>query len=128
MQNNNSSTDIICVDQGFEQKLGALTDCLKGQKALDPYIHKFTDSNSIADAFIIVTATSRRHAQGLAESILTVCKEFGYEYLRMEGFDLGQWILVDCNDIIIHIFQEDARALYRLEDLCRYAPRKENKA
>lgn len=107
------------------RKTSDLAAFLDAQKAVDPFIHIFPDSASITDAFIIATATSRRHAQGLAEGILRVCKEKGHEFLRMEGFDAAQWILVDCNDVIIHIFQDDIRALYRLEDLCLHAPRKE---
>lgn len=104
----------------LDQKINDCVNFLDDQKALDPYIHRFSSPNAIADAFIIVTATSRRHAQGMAEGMLRLCKEKGYEYLRMEGFDSAQWILVDCNDIIVHIFQADTRDLYRLEDLCRH--------
>lgn len=109
----------------LERKIRDLATSLDAQKAVDPFIHIFPAYGSIADAFIILTATSRRHAQGLAEGILRVCREKGHEFLRMEGFDAAQWILVDCNDVIIHIFQDETRALYRLEDLCQYAPPKE---
>lgn len=105
---------------GLEQKIKDFESFLEAQKALDPLTFRLTAANAIADAFIIVTATSRRHAQGLAEGILSVCRENGHQFLNMEGFDTGQWILVDCNDVIVHIFQQDSRDLYRLEDLCRH--------
>ncbi len=107
------------------RKVSDLGTFLDAQKAVAPFIHIFPDSGQLADAFIIVTATSRRHAQGLAEGLLRLCKERSHEFLRMEGFDAAQWILIDCNDVIIHIFQDETRALYRLEDLCQHAPTKE---
>lgn len=112
---------------GLDQKISDIETFLDEQKAVEPYIHRFHEPNAIADAFIIVSATSRRHAQGLAEGVLRVCKDKGHEYLRMEGFDTGQWILVDCNDVIVHVFQEDTRNLYRLEDLCRHASEEKEK-
>ncbi len=99
-------------------RLAAMRDFLEGQKALDPFIHIFDDGNPIADAMIVASATSRRHAQGLAEGLLRLCPDIGQQFLRMEGYDKGSWILLDCNDVIAHIFLADARAMYRLEDLC----------
>ena len=69
------------------------------------------------DAVIIVTATSTRHAQSLANGILDYAGQHGYEYRRMEGYTHGVWILVDLNDIIIHIFKEEERMLYGIEHL-----------
>ena len=44
-------------------------------------------------------------------------KEAGMEYLGMEGYNTGNWILVDCNDILVHIFQSESRSFYNLEGL-----------
>ena len=100
-----------------EARLERLSKVLEDQKALDPLIFRTKETNDIADAIIIATATSRRHAQGLAKALADASRSSGQKYARMEGFDAAQWILIDCNDIIIHIFQEDTRALYRLEEL-----------
>jgi ribosome-associated protein len=48
--------------------------------------------------------------------------EHGYELLGMEGYQVGTWILVDGNDVVIHIFQEQARFFYHLEGLWAGAP------
>lgn len=112
---------------GLRDRLAALSGFLADQKATDPFVHIFNDGNSVADAMIVVTASSGRHAQGLADGILRLCPEKGQDFLRMEGYDGASWILMDCNDVIIHIFQADIRAIYRLEELCRQpsATRKE---
>lgn len=100
-----------------ESRLVALTAVLDEQKALQPFVHRMGHNNDIADAVIVATATSRRHAQGLARALADASRASGQKYARMEGFDAAQWILIDCNDIIIHIFQEDVRDLYRLEEM-----------
>lgn len=96
----------------------AMRDFLEGQKAENVFVHAFSQPNAVCDAIIIATATSRRHAKGLADGLLALCRECRHEFLRMEGYEEAQWVLVDCNDIIVHIFQPDVRQLYALEDLC----------
>ena len=59
-------------------------------------------------------AYSRR---SLADGLSELCKQEKFEILRTEGYQEGQWVLVDLNDIIVHIFQEPVRELYRLEAL-----------
>ena len=58
-----------------------------------------------------------RHAQSLANGVNQLCGEKNYEFLRMDGYTVGQWILVDCNDFVVNIFQADTRGLYKLEAL-----------
>lgn len=72
------------------------------------------------DCMILVTATSMRHAQGLADGLVSLCHEKGQEFLHMEGYNSAQWILLDLNDVLVHIFLEDTRRLYGLETLWGY--------
>ena len=97
-----------------------LTQCIawldekKGQDILALDTHGI---NAIAESLIIVTAKSARQAQALADHVLAKCKETGYEYLGMEGYRNGQWILVDLNDILLNIFHHEKRDYYNLEGL-----------
>ena len=61
--------------------------------------------------------------EAIAARILELCKERKFEFLRMEGYQTGLWILVDLNDVIVHIMQEAERDLYHLESLWRDAER-----
>lgn len=100
---------------------------LEDQQALAPEVARLPADYALADAMIIAGASSGRHAQGLADAISRLCAEKGYEMLGMEGQERGEWILVDCNDIIVHILQDESRSLYRLEELwARGARHKEN--
>ncbi len=79
--------------------------------------------SAFAEAMIVVTARSMRHAQSLAEAVQLFCKEHNFEFLRIEGKQLGQWILLDLNDVVIHIFQASVRDLYKLEQLWQELPK-----
>ncbi|MFW5733727.1 MAG: ribosome silencing factor [Oceanidesulfovibrio sp.] len=69
------------------------------------------------EAAILVTGTSQRHAKALADAVLDTCREENIEYLGMEGYKGGLWILMDLNDLLIHIFQGEGRSLFNLEGL-----------
>lgn len=88
---------------------------LEDRKALDIVLVRL--ENTFADAMIVVTAPSRRAAKGLADAVGQFCHENRHEFFGMEGYELGEWILVDCNDVIINIFLEETRDLYKLEEL-----------
>lgn len=103
------------------EKLQTITDWLIEKKGGDVLALDITQYNTFTEGIIIVTASSIRHAQGLADHLLQEAKTANYEFLHMEGYQAGQWILLDMNDLVIGIFQEDARGLYRLEDLWKTA-------
>lgn len=103
-------------------KVAAIAGWLEDKKAEDILALDISGENTIYDAVVIATAASVRHARGLVEHVLQSASERGYDYLRMEGNAVGQWILLDLNDVIVHIFQPDSRALFRLDDLWPSAP------
>ena len=71
----------------------------------------------MADEILIATGTSRTHVLALADAVQQALKKAGAPRVSSEGEEEGQWVLVDGGDIIVHIFQPDARAHYRLERL-----------
>ena len=99
------------------EKTAALLHFVQDHKGQNPVVLNLSQHNAFAEAMLIVTATSVRHAQSLAEGISTFCKEQNFEFLRMEGKQTGQWILLDLNDVVVNIFQESVRDLYKLESL-----------
>lgn len=107
----------IYSDVPADEKIAAFTRFLESQNASELAVIELTDANAFAEAIMVASATSRRHAQGLADGIARICHENNYEFLGMEGFDAAEWILVDCNDIVVNIFQEETRQLYKLEEL-----------
>ncbi|MDE5833099.1 MAG: ribosome silencing factor [Desulfovibrio sp.] len=98
------------------EKAGLFLKPLDEAGATEPEILPL-DKYAFADAIIVVTASSRRQARGIADAASRFCHENGFEVLGMEGYDAADWILVDCGDIIVNIFLEETRNLYKLEEL-----------
>lgn len=99
---------------------------LAGQKkASDVVILDVKDIFSMADYFIICGGNSDRQVRAIASFVEETLEEEGVSPLGVEGMTEGRWVLMDLNEVIIHIFQEDIRSFYDLEGLWRDAPRVE---
>lgn len=78
----------------------------------------------IAEYFLICSGRSVRQTQAIAENIRTRLKQELKEIpLGVEGESEGSWVLLDCDDVIVHVFDEPTREIYRLEKLWSDAPR-----
>lgn len=73
--------------------------------------------NPYTDYFVLVTARNVRHADSLATEVIHAAAKESYPLRTREGAEGSTWILVDFNDVIVHIFTEEARMQYRLENL-----------
>jgi ribosome-associated protein len=99
------------------EKAAAMVDLLAEKKALDIVALDLAGENLLCEAVIIAGSTSARHGQGLAEILLLAARERNFEYLHMEGHALARWILLDFNDVVVHILQSESRELFRLEEM-----------
>lgn len=82
--------------------------------------------NAISNYFIICHGTSRTQVESLAESVLEeTINQVGDKPWHKEGFENAEWILLDYVDVVVHIFQEEKRAFYKLEKLWADAEYKE---
>lgn len=100
-----------------EEKVLRIAEWLLEKKGTDLLVLDLSGQQALAEATCIVTATSLRHGQGLADHVMDQCAAHKFERLRVEGHTVGQWILLDLNDVIVHILQPESRSLYRLDDL-----------
>jgi ribosome-associated protein len=80
---------------------------------------------SLVDYFVLVSAVSRRQALAMAGEIDAEMKRRGETKLGIEGSEEGRWILLDYGDFVVHVFAEDAREYYALEEIWGDAPRLE---
>jgi ribosome-associated protein len=90
---------------------------LERKKADDVVVIKTRDRTVIADYFVICSASSDTHAKALVEAIEENLEKNGTPPLSIEGFDTLKWSLIDCGDVIVHIFSQEARKYYRLEEI-----------
>lgn len=86
---------------------------------------------SFTDYFVLATGNSDRHVQALADKVrLRLKKEYQLLPLTFEGYDQGQWVLLDYGDFVVHLFQPDFRDYYALDEFWHDAPQvawRENK-
>ena len=106
----------------MEQKIEQIATWLADKKGTAIKALDVRGISPLTEGLIFVTARSARHAQALADELMHKLGENKWEYFGVEGLQHGQWVLVDCNDVIVHIFQDDARSLYNLEGLYAKAP------
>ncbi len=93
------------------------------KKALDLDVLEVSELTSIADYFILCSATSERQTQAIADGIVEKMRaEEHIKPLLVEGTTPGRWILIDFGDFIVHIFTEETRRFYGLERLWGDAP------
>ncbi|MEA4858078.1 MAG: ribosome silencing factor [Solidesulfovibrio sp.] len=90
---------------------------LAEKKAKDILALDVAPFNPVCEAMVVASAASLRQAKALADHVLERCGEHGFSYLGMEGYRHGQWVLLDLNDVMVHIFQEDLRPFYNIEGL-----------
>lgn len=107
----------------YREKVQSIVHWLGEKKAQDIVALDVATMNSLTEAVLIASAATIRHAQALADGLMQYFAEQGFELLGMEGYQVGTWILIDGNDVVIHIFQEQARSFYHLESLWAGAPR-----
>jgi len=71
----------------------------------------------ITEALIVVSARNTRQAKALADHVLDKAGAEGFVYLGLEGYRQGQWVLLDFNDVLVHIFLDEFREFYNIEGL-----------
>jgi len=103
-------------------KVAAIAGAAEDRKAVDIVALDVRKLTSFADAFVIATGTSDRHARSVADAVAEAMAERGEKPLGMEGYDEGRWVLIDFTDVIVHVFQADVRREYDLERLWSDAP------
>lgn len=90
---------------------------LEDDKASDVLIIDLGERSDIAFYMIIATGRSAKHVTSLANKIIDNMRTAVPKGVTVEGMASGSWVLVDFGGIIVHIFQQEARELYRIEDL-----------
>lgn len=94
-----------------------IVEILKDKKAKDVKSLNITEITIITDYFVICSGTSSTHIKALADEVEEKMKEMNVELLRKEGYTSARWILLDFNDVVVHIFHEEEREFYNLERL-----------
>ena len=93
------------------------------KKATDIMVQEVGAITSMCDYFVIATAANNRQVDAIVEEIeKQLREEGGIKPASREGLEEGTWALLDYGDIVVHVFQPEARDYYRLEDLWNDCP------
>lgn len=107
----------------IEKRVRVAVGAAQDKKTIDLDVLAVSELTSIADYFILCSATSERQAQAIADAVLARLRdEMGVKPLLVEGTTPGRWILLDFGDFIFHAFTVDCRRFYGLERLWGDAP------
>lgn len=99
------------------EKYQLICKLLDEKKAKDITIVNIEGMTIIADKFVICSARSNTQVKALVDIVDEGMSKEGYEPLRIEGKQEGRWAVLDYGDVIVHIFYEETRKLYSLEQL-----------
>jgi ribosome-associated protein len=97
--------------------LGITQNALADLKAVDPIVLDVRQLSSVTDWMVVASGTSSRHVKSLANSVLMEAKAQGARPLGVEGAGVGEWVLVDFGDVVVHVMQPATRSFYDLERL-----------
>lgn len=80
--------------------------------------------STFTDFFVIGSGNSEPHLKAISQELeAQIRKDLGIAPLRVDGFPLSQWVVMDYGDVLVHIFHDSKRSLYALEDLWGDVPR-----
>jgi ribosome-associated protein len=96
---------------------------IKERKAVNPVLFEVGRLTSITDYFLIASGNSIRQVQAIARHLSRRMREESFKSYGLEGEQEGHWVLMDYNDVVIHIFYQPIREFYDLEGLWIDAPR-----
>ncbi|VVD82564.1 iojap protein family protein [Pandoraea cepalis] len=94
-----------------------IVDALEDVKAQDIKVFNTEHLTALFERVIIASGTSNRQTKALAASVRDKVKAAGGDIVSMEGEDVGEWVLVDTGDVIVHIMQPALRQYYNLEEI-----------
>ena len=101
-----------------------IADILHHQQATDIALLDVSGPLVIADCFVIATAKNARHARALATEVDQALRASGRRHVHAAGLENeNSWVLLDYDDVVLHVFLGDARAFYGLENLWADVPR-----
>ena len=104
-------------DFSVERLQFLIVDALEDMKGQSISVFNTQALSDLFDRVVIASGTSNRQTRALASSVIDKVKKNGGKIYGLEGEDTGEWVLVDCGDIIVHILQPVVRAHFRLEEI-----------
>jgi ribosome-associated protein len=94
-----------------------IVEALEDTKAEDVVSIDLFGRTTLADRMIIASGRSSVHVGAIADRVVKACRDAGYPSPKVEGMPLCDWVLLDAQNAIVHIFRPDVRRFYNLEKM-----------
>lgn len=102
----------------------AAARAVSDNRGQDVVVLDLREQTAIFDYFVIATGASQRQLRSMCDGVSDVLeKQMGDRRLSIEGYQQSRWILCDYGSVVVHLFSEEARGFYALEDLWAGATR-----
>ena len=95
----------------------ALAKALDGKKGQDIKVLKTEELTTLADYFVLCTATSSTQVKAMSDACEEAMEKNGEQVHHIEGHRGGTWLLMDFSSVVVHVFTDEARKFYDLERL-----------
>ncbi|MCF6306046.1 MAG: ribosome silencing factor [Rhodobacteraceae bacterium] len=115
------------VDMDSDALLALVLASLQVDAAEDIVDIPLAGKSEMADHMVVASGRSSRHVGALAEKLADRIKKATGRLTRSEGKTLGDWVLLDCGDVVVHLFRPEVREYYDLEKLWSALPEKADK-
>lgn len=96
-----------------------IVEILDANKAEEIEVIDLNGQSSVADYMIVASGTSSRQVAALAGKLEEKLPEFQFDVLRTEGLPAADWVVVDCGDVMVHLFRPEVRDFYNIEKMWR---------
>jgi ribosome-associated protein len=117
MTNLSDTTSEAAAKKDVQRLQRAIVDGLEDVKAQDIVVFNTERLSPLFERVIIASGTSNRQTKALASSVRDAVREAGFGKPRSEGEENGEWIIVDCHAVVVHIMQPAIRTYYNLEEI-----------
>ena len=111
--NTQTALDQLTTDQLLQLVVSSLEDF----KATDITVIDVSGKSPLTERLVVASGNSTRHVKSMADNLAVIAKGAGNPPLGVEGAREGEWVLVDLNDVIVHLMLPQTRAFYNLEKL-----------
>lgn len=97
--------------------LDVILQAIEDKQGHDVSVVDFKGSHSMLDGFVITDAPSNRQMWAIIDHVKEQVIAAGYPISAIEGSNQSKWVLIDCIDYVVHVFESDERNVYKLEKL-----------
>jgi ribosome-associated protein len=111
------NTQTVREELTTDQLQQLVVSSLEDFKATDIQVIDVSGKSPLTERMIIASGNSTRHVKSMADNLIVNAKREGCLPLGVEGAGEGEWVLVDLNDVIVHLMLPQTRAFYNLEKL-----------